>query len=111
VGLVGVPVEGVEAGFDRFGGELAGGAGKGEDFVAAHFDGPGLVDVDAAAVRGDHPLVGGEEGVDDRGVGLGAADEEFDFGVGTAAGPADAVFGGGADGVFAVAGVGRKIGF
>ena len=62
---------------DRFGGEFAFFRGKGEHFVSAPLDRACLMDIHVAAVGGDDAFVGAENAVDDGGIGLGAADEEF----------------------------------
>ena len=48
--------------------------------------GSGLVNVDVARIGAYHPLPGAEDGGDDGGVGLGAADEEVHLRIGSAAG-------------------------
>ena len=66
-------------------GDLALLAGHGDDLVSRRLDRSRLVDVDMAALGGDHALVGAQRGGYDREVGLCAADEEMYVGVGHAA--------------------------
>ena len=53
-----------------------------ENLVPRSFDRPGLVDVDVSRLCGQHPFVAAEQPVDDRGVGLGAPDQEIYLGPG-----------------------------
>ena len=59
--------------------------------MTAELDGPGFMDVDMAAFCGENPLIGGKQGVDDRGIGLGSADQKIDGSIRTGAGCADSV--------------------
>ena len=71
-------------------GDLASGRGEGERLVAAVLHGAGLVDVDVGALRAEHALVRAEQGGDDRDIGLRAAHQEMDVGVGAVEDIADA---------------------
>lgn len=64
-------------------------AGQHEDLVPRGFDRPGLVDVDMPRIGRQHPFVTPQQSVDDRGVGLGAADQEVHLGLRNSAGLAD----------------------
>ena len=84
-----VAVEGVDVVFDVAGPHLALVAGQHEDLVSRGFDRPGLVDVDVPRIGRQHPFVTPQQSVDDRGVGLGAADQEVHLGLRNPAGLAD----------------------
>ena len=66
---------------DEAGVELAGGRGDLHDAVAGGLDGARLVDVDVRRLRGDHPLVGAQEGAEAGEVGLGAAHQQVDLAI------------------------------
>ena len=80
----------VEVTIENRGGKLAvAGVREGDDFVLGELDGTGFVDVDVAGGDAEDAFVLIEHGVDGGGVGLGAASEEEDLGVGEATGLAD----------------------
>ena len=66
---------------DEAGVELAGGRGDLQDAVAGGFDGARLVDVDVCGLRGDHTLVGAQEGAQAGEVGLSTAQQQVDLAV------------------------------
>ena len=74
---------------DLCGSDLAVGRGEREYLVAAMLHGPGLVDVDMRRFGAEDTLVRLENGRDDGGVGLRAADQEVNVGVQAAAGAPD----------------------
>src|SRR5699024_6815412 len=90
---------GCHRGADGVGGQFAVHGGAGNALVAGGLDGAGLVDADVAAGGGDGRLIGTQEGRNGGGVGLGAAHQQVDVGVGTADGLADQVMGAGRVGV------------
>ena len=69
----------------RVGQELAIGGRQADDTMAAGLDGACLMYVDVARVGTDDGFAGGEQRVDDGGVGLCAAREEVNIGIGAAA--------------------------
>ena len=65
--------------------------GQREHFMSAEFDGTGLMDCDVPGLRTENALIGAEKRVDHGSVCLGAAHEEIDFRVWSAAGFADLI--------------------
>lgn len=59
--------------------------------MSAEFDGTGLMDCDVPGLRTENALIGAEKRVDHGSVCLGAAHEEIDFRVWSAAGFADLI--------------------
>ena len=84
---------GLQAMPERVGGQLAVPSGQGQHLVARGLDGPRLVYVDVARIGADGALMPAQQRVDDRRVGLRAADEEVYGRFGLAAGLADAFAG------------------
>ena len=91
------------------GAELAALLRQGDDLVAAAFHGAGLVHADMAAVGGDDPLPGLQQGGEHQGVALRAAREEKDIGLRGRAGLADLLAGCLGKGVGAVARGGHQV--
>ena len=63
--------------------------GKGDDLVAAAFDGAGLVHADMSAFSGNDALPGLQHGGENQGICLRAADKKENVGPGGAAGGTD----------------------
>ena len=106
---------GGHGGPDGVGGQLAVDGGAGDALVAGGFDGAGLVDADVAAGGSHRGLIGPQEGGDGGGVGLGAAHQQVDVGIGAADGLADQLVGVGRVGIVGIAevafGIGSSHGF
>ena len=64
-----------------------------------------------SAVRTEYALVGREEGVNHRGIGLGSAHQKFHLSAGAVTGLSDFFFGSFANAVASVAGIGLSIFF
>ena len=88
---------------DALGGQFAVFTGDGQHLVAGALDGVDLVAVDVAGGDGQNTLVGTQNGINDGGIGLGAAHQKVHGGVGGAADLADLFGGGGAVGILTVA--------
>ena len=69
----------VQCRFDLRCADLSIGTGQGEDLMAAVLDGARLVDIDVSRRRAEYALMRPQEGAEDRGIGLGPADEEMDL--------------------------------
>ena len=69
------------------------GVGQSDDLVLSELHGTGLMNVDMAAAHADDTLILVEHRVDGRGIGLGAAREEENLGIGQTASLTDKVLG------------------
>ena len=97
----------VEIFVERGGFHLPVGVGNGDDLMFRELHGAGFMDIDMAAAHTDNTFILVEHRVDGGGIGLGAARQEEDLGIGHAAGFADTVLGPFAELVEAV---GRRLG-
>lgn len=102
--MVSVGVEAIKEGVKISCANFAMFAGDGEDLVAYGFNGTGLMDVDMASIRSDHPLVGLQQAGGDDLIGLSPSGHEINLGLGTATGLSDLLCGGKAVLILAVAG-------
>ena len=105
-----VAVEVLDVARDLVGPHLALVFGQREHLVSRRLDGPRLVDVDVSRRCGQHPFVPAQQAVDDRGVGLGAAHQQIDLGLGRSARLADELAGMGRMGVASVSGALFEVG-
>ena len=85
----GVGIEAVVKVVKIFGSHLTVVLGQGDDFVAAGLNGPRLMYVDVAGIYGYDALVARQHTINNGGIGLRAAHEEIDVGIGALAGLSD----------------------
>ena len=90
--------------------QLAVHMGGGADLVARGLDGPGFMDVDVARIGGDGCFPGPQSRGNDRLIGLGAAHQKMDVGIGTLEPVANLLSGLPAVGVQPIAHGGAEIG-